>query len=334
MSTFELLIDQEDVIRNDSFHKESIGYVVLVEDNGPLRTVVERVCKSFSATEENRVFECHPRTVQQELRDCIAQKCQLRDLIADSKQVFFNYMSEYTLDGYSLVSIYKKFVCREKMIYKCLNMAKECATFSVGLVWVPTYREAEFMDHIKSMQDLNINIHVKNRPVDDELTRPTMYRETEFSMVFQQIVDTYGIPNYKEANPALFACVTFPFLFGVMFGDILHGGLLLAFGLWVCWAGKPDGKDIASGAYPIRHFLLLMGFFATFCGFCYNDYTSVPLYLFGPSCYVYHEGVPTAELLPDCVYPIGVDPAWMLSSQELTFMNSLKMKIAVIFGVA
>ena len=75
MSTFELLIDQEDVIRNDSFHKESIGYVVLVEDNGPLRTVVERVCKSFSATEENRVFECHPRTVQQELRDCIAQKC-------------------------------------------------------------------------------------------------------------------------------------------------------------------------------------------------------------------------------------------------------------------
>lgn len=119
-----------------------------------------------------------------------------------------------------------------------------------------------------------------------------------------------------------------------MFGDIMHGGLLLAFALWVCYYGKEGGKDMASGAYPIRHFLLLMGFFATFCGFCYNDYTSVPLYLFGPSCYVYHEGVPEAELKPDCVYPIGVDPAWFISSQELTFMNSLKMKIAVIFGVA
>lgn len=243
-------------------------------------------------------------------------------------------MREFTVDHFSLVQVYKQFICREKMIYKVLNMAKECATFSVCLCWVPTYRSSEFMAHIKSIQDKNINIHVKSRAVDEELTRPTMFRETEFSMVFQLIVDTYGVPNYKEANPAVFACVTFPFLFGVMFGDVMHGGLLLAFALWICYTGKPGGKDIASTAYPLRHFLLLMGIFATFCGFCYNDYTSVPLYLFGPSCYTYTEGQLTAELKDDCVYPIGVDPAWFMSSQELTFMNSLKMKIAVIFGVA
>ena len=27
---------------------------------------------------------------------------------------------------------------------------------------------------------------------------------------------SYGVPAYKEANPGLFTCVTFPFLFGVM----------------------------------------------------------------------------------------------------------------------
>jgi V-type H+-transporting ATPase subunit a len=36
---------------------------------------------------------------------------------------------------------------------------------------------------------------------------------------------------YKEVNPAIFAQVTFPFLFGVMFGDMGHGTLLLIFGL-------------------------------------------------------------------------------------------------------
>lgn len=35
---------------------------------------------------------------------------------------------------------------------------------------------------------------------------------------------------YKEVNPAVFATVTFPFLFGVMFGDMGHGGLLLIAG--------------------------------------------------------------------------------------------------------
>lgn len=113
----------------------------------------------------------------------------------------------------------------------------------------------------------------------------------------------------------------------------MHGGLLLAFGLYICYCGTPGGKNIASAVYPIRHFILLMGIFATFCGFCYNDYTSVPLYAFGDSCFVFEEGRPEAFAKPDCVYPVGVDPAWFLSVQELTFMNSLKMKMAVIFGV-
>ena len=32
----------------------------------------------------------------------------------------------------------------------------------------------------------------------------------------------YGVPRYKEANPMIFTIVTFPFLFGVMFGDVGH----------------------------------------------------------------------------------------------------------------
>lgn len=39
---------------------------------------------------------------------------------------------------------------------------------------------------------------------------------------------------YKEVNPAVFAIVTFPFLFGVMFGDVGHGGLLLIAGILMC----------------------------------------------------------------------------------------------------
>jgi len=77
-----------------------------------------------------------------------------------------------------------------------------------------------------------------------------------------------------------------------------------------------------------------MGFFAVFCGVIYNDFTSVGMNLFGSSCYDIPEvGSNTATLKEDCIYPIGVDPAWYMSTNEIIFINSVKMKIALILGV-
>lgn len=100
------------------------------------------------------------------------------------------------------------------------------------------------------------------------------------------IVDTYGIPNYKEANPAVFTCVTFPFLFGVMFGDVFAGSILLTFAIYLNFAKRGTG-GIADLFADVRYFFVLMGIFAIFCGFIYNDFTSVPVYLFGDSCFEY-----------------------------------------------
>ena len=95
-----------------------------------------------------------------------------------------------------------------------------------------------------------------------------------------------------------------------------------------------------AGFLKARYMFLLMGMFACFCGFCYNDFMAIPLWTFD-SCYNI-EKVETAEghekvvahYKEDCVYPIGVDPTWYLSANLLTFVNSLKMKLSVILGVA
>ena len=88
-----------------------------------------------------------------------------------------------------------------------------------------------------------------------------------------------------------------------------------------------------------------MGFFATYCGLIYNDFMAIPLWLF-ESCYDLKElpidhsvkresHYPPMEVTTkhDCVYPIGIDPAWYLAKNELAYMNSLKMKLSVILGV-
>jgi V-type H+-transporting ATPase subunit a len=99
-------------------------------------------------------------------------------------------------------------------------------------------------------------------------------------------VNTYGIPRYREANPGLYTCITFPFLFGVMFGDIGHGFILFLLGIYLCL--EKNNIQRSKGAFaiflPFRYLIILMGFFAFYCGFIYNDFLSLSLDLFG-SCY-------------------------------------------------
>ena len=53
--------------------------------------------------------------------------------------------------------------------------------------------------------------------------------------LMKALIDAYGIASYREINPALFTIISFPFLFGVMFGDMGHGvimALIAAFMIW------------------------------------------------------------------------------------------------------
>lgn len=90
------------------------------------------------------------------------------------------------------------------------------------------------------------------------------------------MVNLYGIPKYKEINPGIFSIVTFPYLFAVMFGDVGHGLILFAIGLYLI--NKP--LNILSPLHSIRYLILMMGIFSVYCGFIYNEFFGKPLILF------------------------------------------------------
>lgn len=88
-----------------------------------------------------------------------------------------------------------------------------------------------------------------------------------------------------------------------------------------------------------------MGIFATYAGFLYNDFFSIGLEMM-QSRFVDNDNngmyTPIYDTTNGCntesqhtggPYPFGLDPAWTGASNELLFVNSLKMKLSVLFGV-
>lgn len=75
---------------------------------------------------------------------------------------------------------------------------------------------------------------------------------------------------------------------------------------------------------PARHMVVLMGFFGFYNGWIYNDFLSLSFNTFGTCYHLENEAWVKKD---DCTYPIGLDPVWSVSANELTFVNSYKMKV-------
>jgi len=256
----------------------------------------------------------------------------------------------------SKYELYKLYARKEKMIYTALSKCILRDHFIDAEIYIHTQK---FDSLVANLDEMYKNQDSKSIPVFEDIKinertkLPTLIKTNEFTWAFQQIVNTYGIPRYGEINPALFNIITFPFLFGIMFGDIGHGGLLLTFALYLVYYKL---EILKSNFGPLklflkaRYLLLLMGICSFYMGWIYDDFFSLPVGIFGKSCY---ENVITTKQVQqndgsfktenisgigkrksdNCVYPIGIDPKWYSSSNELSFMNSFKMKISVIFGV-
>ncbi len=241
-------------------------------------------------------------------------------------------------------------ILREKSVFHALNLFKpDVRGILRGEGWVPVSKivaaQAVVRQAHRSM-DTNMPSYVDilHKPWP---TPPTHFELNDFKWPFQEFVNTYGVPRYKEANPALFTAATFPFLYGVMYGDIGHGSILLGAGLFLIFSysrmaeGRRDISEATSTMYMARWMIVLMGFFSVYCGLIYNDYFALGLDLFGSRWTFVPNGKsfvgqPTCDLQDggSCtVYPFGIDPAWHRAENDLLFMNSMKMKMSIILGI-
>ena len=114
----------------------------------------------------------------------------------------------------SALEVYRWFVSKEKSLYHALNNMRQGASAYIGFFWSPISEEQEIRRTLSQYPTTDFK-----RFSNHTIKPPTFIKDNEFMGAFQMIVNTYGVPMYKEANPAVFAAISFPFLFGVMFAD-------------------------------------------------------------------------------------------------------------------
>jgi len=232
-------------------------------------------------------------------------------------------------------------VRREKLVYSTMNLFQFDGNQKtlVAEGWVPrSDLPAVQLALRRATETTGAHVSSVMQTMPTKETPPTFQRTNKLTEGFQAIIDAYGYATYQEANPGLFTVITFPFLFAVMFGDLGHGALmLLAAGAMVLYENKllrTRLDEITGMFFYGRYIILLMGAFAIFTGFLYNDVFSRSMHLFS-SGWVWPHGAGTLTAQPTGrVYPVGLDPAWHGSDNSLVFTNSLKMKLSVVLGVA
>ncbi|KAL5231890.1 hypothetical protein ABZP36_030666 [Zizania latifolia] len=237
-------------------------------------------------------------------------------------------------------------VKKEKAIYHTLNMlsldvTKKCF---VAEGWSPVFATNQIEDALlRATVDSKSQVGSIFQVLNTQESPPTYFQTNKFTSAFQEIVDAYGIAKYQEANPGVFTIVTFPFLFAIMFGDWGHGICLLVATLYLIIREKKLASqkldDIMDMMFGGRYVILMMSIFSIYTGLIYNEFFSVPFELFAKSAYACRDpscgdAITEGLIKARPTYPFGVDPVWYGSRSELPFLNSLKMKLSILIGVA
>ena len=297
-----------------------------------------QICDILSASHyippENETKEEILRNLEKKIKD-------KRQFLIESEASIKKFLRQFSgnEDKPARMDLLRLYTKKEKMIYTNLNKCIIRDNFVDGEVWVLEEKKDILISLLNSgvskdeMKSLGTFIEIN----ENVLKRPTYIPTNEFTYAFQEIVNTYGVPRYREINPAIFNIVFFPFLFGVMFGDIGHGLIIFLFAMYLVYynedINKKEGKSPLKLLTKFRYFLLLLSVCSIYCGLLYNEFMSVPLSMHD-TCYE-RDRIETkfANKKDGCNFPFGMDPKWFVAENQLTFFNSFKMKFSVVIGV-
>ncbi|MDT8336853.1 MAG: V-type ATPase 116kDa subunit family protein [Candidatus Izemoplasmatales bacterium] len=208
-----------------------------------------------------------------------------------------------------------------------LNKLYEAKKYVVGLgnkININGFVEVVNVERLKdSFKDMEgVEIEVRPPDYDKRLTPPTKLKNNWFTEPFGMFVEMYGVPSYHDMDPTPIVAVTYSLLFGIMFGDLGQGLLLVLLSFLLF-----KFKGMRLGAIGMR-----IGIASAFFGFLYgsvfgNEEILIPVFqnVFGLVNKPIHvmDSNFTMTLL---IATVGLGSIFILTAMVLNIITSLKRK--------
>ncbi|MGH3475657.1 MAG: V-type ATPase 116kDa subunit family protein [Nocardioidaceae bacterium] len=126
-------------------------------------------------------------------------------------------------------------------------MAQAVRRGSVAAIvgWCPEPELPDLTDSLAEVEAAAVPL-----PMPAGVDPPTLLRTNgRMRRSFSTLVSTYGIVPYRDVDPTMLAGLAYIVMFGMMFGDVGHG-LLLLFGALLLRAGIPSRWPVLRTAWP------------------------------------------------------------------------------------
>jgi len=161
---------------------------------------------------------------------------------------------------------------------------------------------------------------------------PTLVKAPGWTRPLQSIVDNFGIPSYSETNPTPFMILTFPLIYGLMFGDIGEGLLFLAFGFFLLYVKRKKIKVFEIGQIFVNgaELVIMLGIGATIFGFVFGDFFGfdppIPGYhaIFSPTAGAFDKIPNTTNLILYMEFVLFFGVAHYLSGLGISAYNKIR----------
>ncbi len=220
----------------------------------------EDVDKIFAALHFDRLYIPSAVGTTQEIVDSLEENIRI---IETQKRELNEQVNEiWRKEGDRIRALYSKLQQLSTVFeLRRFAVAHDNSCFFTG--WIPAKGEASLREKLLKYPEFVVEIEDPEK--DSSVTPPTRLKNFIAFRPFKYFVEMYGVPSYHDIDITAFVAITYTLLFGIMFGDLGQGLLLIIIGI-LMW--KLKGMDLGKILVPCGCSSMIFGFvFGSVFGF-------------------------------------------------------------------